>query len=517
MADPLVQGDKLAAKGDFEAAIAAYDSAVDSAPMTARSKAVNLLLEVDRADEALERAEEAWRLAPETPEALYLMAKVAWRIGAYKEAFRCFDMIPEDAPEWVAAQTEKAEALIAKGDADTAYKDLRAALRSHPESPEIWTSLGSTLMSLDRLDEAQEAYQQTTELQPNSGRAMAGVAEVFMKMGKLKKAVKAGEDAVAKDGSDAVTRTILAYTLLAVGRHPEGWDNYEARFAAYTSDRRVGTKRRNFEAPLWDGSKLRDKSILLWGEGSASDEVRYAALVHALIKKGPDPVIFEADPRLVPLFERSFPTIDVVPRSNPPSDLIVGGLSHFQCPTGSLPLKLIAYRNDYDDIPNGYLKADADHVDAWREKWGGSDNTIIGLNWRHPDEKAKNRSVKLEDILTRFAGEGRTLVSLQRSHTDEERATAEGKMQIEEDVTDDDFDDLAARAAACDVVISIDTLVAHLALGLGVSTHVLLDSGADARWGVNEDSTSWYQTASLHWQGAEGSWARALGQCLKGL
>lgn len=511
--DPLAEGDRLVRQGDRRGALAAFDRAVDGAPITARARAAEVLLELGRLDAALERAEAAWRIAPEAPEALLLMGRVAWRARAVREALTCLDRIPDTSALWPQAQAERAEALVAGRRADDAYGDLRRALARHSEAPALWLALGHVLMALERLDEAEEAYRQTIQRLPTSGRGLAGLAEVCLRLGRPEEAVAAGERAVAASNGDPVARTVLAHALLAVGRHEEGWAAYEARFQAYALDHRVGVKSRPFEAPGWDGSALGDSSILVWGEGTPSDEVYFAALLPALLQQEPKPLIVECDQRLVELYRRSFPAAEVVERATPPVPSLVGRFLNWQCGIGGLPHRLKAYRDGYGAVARGYLKVDESRRARWRDRWeGGGGTRIIGLAWRHPDLEAGRRSVPFAALLEAVFAPGRVLVSLQRGMSDEERALSEGRVRLEPDWDPNDVEELAARAAACDVVITIDSLVAHLAAAAGIDTRILLDVGADGRWGVGRDRTPWYPDARLYWQDLDGRWGRAVGR-----
>ncbi|NQW09317.1 MAG: tetratricopeptide repeat protein [Alphaproteobacteria bacterium] len=509
--DPLAEGDRLAKSGDSAGAMAAYEAAFDGAPITARARAAELLLEIGRAQGALTHAEDAWRIAPNAPEALLLMGRVAWRVGAVKEALRCLDRIGEGSEFWPAAQAERAGALLADNRPDVAYEHVRDALKQHAGEPTLWLAMGHTLMGLDRLEDAEAAYRKTTDLLPGSGRALAGVAEVCLRLGRPQEAVEAGEQAVEASGNDPVARTVLAHALLAVGRHEEGWAAYEARFQAFTLDRRVGARPRSFEFPSWNGSDLSDSSILVWGEGAATDEIYFSALLPQLVAQAPHPLILECDPRLEGLFARSFPVASVIARANPPAEEITDRFFHWQTAIGGLALRLKAYEGDYGAMTNGYLAADAGQIERWRGRWTESGaSRVIGLAWRHPDTEAARRSVPLAPLLNGLAKPGRAVVSLQRGMTDEERATAGERMRIEPDWDTNDVDDLAARTAACDVVVSIDSLVAHLAAGLGLDTRILLDTGADGRWGIGRIRTPWYPSASLYWQGRNGAWDKAI-------
>ncbi len=249
------------------------------------------------------------------------------------------------------------------------------------------------------------------------------------------------------------------------------------------------------------------------GEGTPADELRFAALIPALIRLGPSPLVLECDPRLSALFERSFDTVSVVPRASPPEAAAADESINWQTAIGSLALRTEAYRNDYADMARTYLEADAANVASWWDRWAPSGERIIGLAWRHPDPEAVRRSVPLEEVLDAVAVPGRSVVSLQRGMTPEERELAGSKLLLEPDPDPTDVDAMASRIAACDVVVTIDSLVAHLGAGLGIDTRVLLDSGADARWGVGKTKTSWYPSVRLYWQDHDGSWAVPCGRC----
>lgn len=508
--DPLQEAERLAAAGKTKAALAQFKSAIDGAPITARARAADMALELGEADQAFVLAEEAWRIAPNAPEALLLMGRIAWRVGAIDDSLSCLDRIRRGDPLWPLAQAERAEALMAGNRLADAYNDLRVALRTDPREPALWLTLGHVLMSLDRLDEAEDAYRNTTDLDPESVRGLAGIADVCLKLGRPDEAVEAGEKALQISSNDPVARTILAHALLAIGRDGEGWAAYEARFDANNIDPRIGAKRRDFDMPDWDGSALKDKAILIWGEGSPADEIRFAAALPDIIRRAPDPLILECDARMQALFARSFNGVKVVGRTSPPDDAITKEQVHWQAPIGSLALRTGIYEGGYEALARAYLEADQAKVMSWRDRWSPSGERIIGLSWRHPDPGSARRSIPLEAVLDSVAIPGRVVVSLQRGMTPEEREMAADKLLLEPDPDPSDVDAMAARVAACDVVVTIDALVAHLSSALGIDTRVLLDNGADARWGLGKARTPWYPTARLYWQEHDGTWKRTV-------
>ena len=508
--DPLEEAERLAAAGSTKEALAEFRKAIDGAPITARARAADMALELGEADQAFVLAEEAWRIAPNAPEALLLMGRIAWRVGAIDDSLACLDRIRRGDPLWPLAQAERAEALMAGNKPAEAYNDLRFALRTDPREPAVWLALGHVLMQLDRLDEAEDAYRNTSDLDPDSVRALAGIADVCLKLGRPDEAIEAGEKALEISGRDPVARTILAHALLAIGRDGEGWAAYEARFDAHNIDPRIGAKRREFDLPEWDGSPLKEKSILLWGEGSPADEIRFAAALPEIIRRAPEPMILECDTRMQALFERSFNGVKVVARTSPPDEAISGAQLDWQAPLGSLALRTELYKNGYETLARAYLEADQAKVLSWRDRWSPGGERIIGLSWRHPDPGSSRRSIPLQAVLDVVAVPGRVVVSLQRGMTPEERDMAADKLLLEPDPDPTDVDAMAARVAACDVVVTIDALVAHLASALGIDTRILLDNGADARWGLGKARTPWYPTARLYWQDHDGSWRRAV-------
>ncbi len=516
-ADPLQEGERLAEAGNAKAALAQFKAAIDGAPITARARAADMALELGQPDQAFVLAEEAWRIAPDAPEALLLMGRIAWRVGAVDDSLACLDRIRRGDPLWAQAQAERAEALMAGKKPVEAYNDLRAALRSDPREPTLWLALGHVLTSLDRLDEAEDAYRNTTDLEPESVRALAGIADVCLKLGRPDEAIEAGEKAVELSGSDPVARTILGHALLAIGRDSEGWAAYEARFDANNLDRRIGAKARDFDMPVWDGSSLKDKSLLVWGEGSPSDEIRFAAMIPEMIRQDPSPLFLECDSRLKTLFERSFDGATVVARTSPPDAAITEGLVHWQTAIGGLALRTKAYEGGYANLAKAYLEADMAKVASWRDRWASGSDRIIGLAWRHPDPEASRRSIPLSEVLDAVAIPGRVVVSLQRGMTPEERDMVSEKVLLEPDPDPSDVDAVASRVAACDVVVTVDSLVAHLGAALGIDTRVLLDNGADARWGLGKARTPWYPTTRLYWQDHDGSWKRAVNQMRRAL
>ncbi|EDP65685.1 acetolactate synthase 3 small subunit [alpha proteobacterium BAL199] len=514
--DPLAEGDRLAREGNRAAAVDAYDAAVDGAPITARARAADVLLELGKLAEALKRAEAAWRIAPDAPEALLLMGRVAWRARAVREALACLDRIPETSPLWPDAQAERAEAMLAGRRADEAYTDVRRALNRRTDSPALWLAMGHVLMALERPEEAEDAYRETVERLPSSVRGLAGLAEVCLRLGRPEEAVEASERAVEASNGNPVARTVLAHALLAVGRHEEAWGAYEARFDAYALDHRVGVKPRSFESPMWDGSALADSAILVWGEGTPADEIYFGAMIQLVAAQDPTTLLLECDPRLADLFGRSFPDAQIVVRATPPDPELAGHFLNWQSPIGGLPHRLKAYRDDYATVPRGYLKVDDSKRERWRARWAESDETrVIGITWRHPDSDADRRSVPFSPLLDAVSAPGRVVVALQRGMSDEERTIAADRIRIEPDPDPNDADELAARAAACDVVVTIDSLVGHLSAGAGIDTRILLDAGADARWGAGRDRISWYPSARLYWQDLKGDWTRALGRMRK--
>jgi tetratricopeptide (TPR) repeat protein len=419
------------------------------------------LLRSDNAAEALDRFQLARELAPSIP-ALHLYTGAALHdLGRYEEAIDC-------------------------------YRDVLALT---PGMGEAHNNLGNSLMALGHYAEAVESFSEAAAILPLSPVPPTARATALQALGKVTEAEADCRSAVKRDPFFAEAHWNLALNLLLQGRYEEGWQEYEWRWRKpdFTSPRR------HTEIPLWDGSPLHGRTILLHAEqglGDAIQFVRYAPLV--ALRGGT--VVIECHPELVSLFQNVDGVEVAVPFGAvlPPFTL--------QAPLLSLPR---IFGTGLDTIPSRcpYVFA---HI-TYRHKWaellpGGSAGFRVGLVWagkRYPDPL---RSCLLADFVS-LAGYGSTFFSLQMGNGAGQLSAMTGALDMI-DLTRHvfDFSDTAALIEHLDLIISIDTSVAHLAGALGKPVFLMLPYAPDWRWLLDRTDSPWYPTVTLFRQQKSGEW-----------
>ena len=291
-----------------------------------------------------------------------------------------------------------------------------------------------------------------------------------------------------------------ALALLLAGDYAPGWALYEYRW----KNDETKHHRRDFAHPLWLGdTPLAGKTILLHAEQGLGDTIQFCRYAKHVAELGAR-VILQVQPSLLPLLGSVEGVAQLVGEGKalPEFDL--------HCPLLSLPHAL---RASVDCIPShvSYLTADAVRVGQWQQRLGPRQRPRVGLAWSGAagHDNDRNRSIALAELL-RHLPAGVDYISLQKDLRPADAAVIAGSAlrHFGDDLRD--FADTAALCELMDVVISVDTSVAHLAGALGRPTWVLLPHAPDWRWLLGTDRSPWYPTARLYRQGADGAWAGVL-------
>jgi hypothetical protein len=297
------------------------------------------------------------------------------------------------------------------------------------------------------------------------------------------------------DHADAHYHSALA--ALSIGNFRDGWQQYEWRWRSFGA-----AARRTFAQPLWLGdTSLEGRTILLHAEQGMGDAIQFARYV-PLVAQRARSVVLEVHRPLKSLLGRLEGAAAVFNLGDPlPSfDL--------QCPLLSLPL---AFGTELGTIPGRepYLRSSDASRMIWSERLPQRQPLRVGLVWAgNPELKNdRNRSIPLERMAPLLAMPGVQFVSLQR---DVRSGDAEVLMRSDQltDISADlqDFDDTAAVVSLLDLVIAVDTAVAHLAGALGKPVWLLLPFGPDPRWMLDREDSPWYPTARLFRQPKRGDW-----------
>ncbi|MFH1027330.1 MAG: tetratricopeptide repeat protein, partial [Pseudomonadota bacterium] len=339
------------------------------------------------------------------------------------------------------------------------------------------------------------------------------LAVVLNSQGRLEEAVAVYRHLLEVDPDYADGHWNLSVALLALGAYSEGWREFEWRFRKANP-----VPSRPFSQPLWDGSELAGRTILLHAEQGFGDTIQFVRYAPLVAQRGGN-VIIECQ---VHALKRLLHSLEGV------AEIVVAGepLPHFDChlPLMSLPL---VFGTTVETIPNQvpYLAAEPADVEAWQQRLGPATAFRVGLVWFAKQSQVLNRkrSCRLEMFAPLWAVPGVEFFSLQIGLGAEQLAEC-GAAPLIKDLTSHiaDFADTAGFIANLDLVITIDTAVAHLAGALGARTWVLLPYVAEWRWLCQRQDTPWYPTIRLFrqphandWPGLMTSVAEVLNECVQ--
>jgi Flp pilus assembly protein TadD len=395
---------------------------------------------------------------------------------------------------------------------DEALASFSRTIQLVPDDPEPINNYGDCLVKLSRFAEGAAALEKSLQLRPNYVEAMTNLGTAQWGLGRLDDAVAFFRKALALQPDVAMTHKNLGIVLLLRGEYAEGWREYDWRWVA---DKIVP---RDYAFPEWRGENLGAKKLLVWAEQGVGDEILHAGMMPDMMARGHE-IVWEVDPRLQTLLQRSFPSIDVRPRGTPPFKAPEGVDIGAHVAAGSIGNYV---RNDLSQFPRdrkSYLKADAERTAAYRAQLNlAPGEKLIGLSWLSKNAAfGKSKSTSLLDWEKVLRTPGVRFVNLQYGDTAYELKQVQKKLgvtiaEIPGLDLKDDLDGFAALTAACDLVTSVSNSTVHFAGALGIPVWILIASGVGKfwYWGYNTDKVLWYPTATLIRQGADQDWGPTL-------
>jgi tetratricopeptide (TPR) repeat protein len=439
-------------------------------------------------------------------------------LGLAAQAITSFRRAIEMRPNYKEACNSLGNALASMDLLEDAAAAYRRAIDLDPAWPDPQFNLGITLKEQGELEEAADCYRRAIELRPRYQEAYYNLGNAFRDLRRLEEAVEAYRAAIAlrPDFPDAHHNAALA--LLALGDLPAGWAEYEWRWK--TPQMSAGV--RQFAKPLWRGEALEGRTLLIHAEQGFGDTVQFCRFTRLAEARGAR-VILEVQPALIRLLVGLKGAAEVVAQGQdlPEFDL--------HCPMLSVPLALGTTMETIPAEPS-YLKPDPALVAAWRVRMeharsaeggaapapdrfdlvpsGSGARTRIGLVWAGKPSNLSDarRSIAPERMAPLFRLPGLSFFSLQK---DGPRAPSEFAM------TDlmreaEDFADTAALIANLDLVISVDTAVAHLAAATGKPVWLLDRFDACWRWLTGRRDSPWYPGLKIYRQKRPGDWDTVL-------
>jgi tetratricopeptide (TPR) repeat protein len=462
--------------------------------LTLRAK---LRLNTGRLSDAFADYELIVALDPKNWEAWNNRGIVLDKVERYEDALQSYDRALALAPTNLNAMHNRGAALLCLSRFDEALPLFEHLIATDPSHADNWSCHGVALASLMRLDEALASFEKGLTLDPESMRAGNGKGMALVALGRPQEAIAQYKKVAALHPGNPMTHGNLAFAELVSGNLIEGFVNYEWR----RKDGPIGKSQRDYPQPEWTGEDLTGKRLLLHPEQGLGDVVQFARFVPQLTAQGAH-VILETPPALTTLMRTLDGSPTVVSTGDP--------LPHFDLHG---PLMSVAHRLGLtlETIPAAvpYLHPDEAKRSAWREKLAPLKGKRVGICWSghriHRNDHA--RSIPFAAFAPALDVPGLSFVSLQR----EVRETDEAQLRAHPHISDwmnevTDFADTAALISELDLVVTVDTSVAHVAGALGRPVWILITSAPDWRWLLNRSDSPWYPTARLFRQSTLGDW-----------
>lgn len=384
---------------------------------------------------------------------------------------------------------------------EDAIESYGEALRLAPDFADAHLSRGLMLRRLNRLEEALASYDEVLRINPQSAVALNNKGNVYQYQVRFSEALICYNRAlkIQPDLIDLLWNKSLL--LLLMGDFLKGWQLYECRF----DKANLKKDYYNFPQPGWRGQKdLSGKTLLVHGEQGFGDVIQFCRYL-PLVKAMGAEIILEVMKPLVPLVATLQCPITVIAKGEalPPFDAY--------CPVMSLPY---AFKTTLTSIPNAtpYLFSNPLKTLEWREKLGTRQGLRVGLVWSgtRTHKNDANRSIRLEELLplTRLPIEWH---SLQKEYREYDMDVLKQHPEIHQHQDHlNDYSDTAALIDCLDLVISVDTSVAHVAGAMGKPVFILLPFAPDFRWLLNREDSPWYPTARLYRQDESRSWTKVI-------
>ena len=455
----------------------------------------NALNALGRKAEAIASLRRALEIQPTHSEACYNLANILLTDKKYDEAEALYKRALAVNPEYADALCNLGTVYRVQNKLDEAVDCFRKALKLTPDNPDLCCNLGDALHVRGDLEEAVRWYMRTVELNPDHPKVLNCLCNAHFDLGNLPESVAWCDRALAQrpDFGDALMNRCLLQLLQ--GDYANGWRNYEVRWSVYTP--------RAFKEPLWQGQPLNGARILLYAEQGLGDSLQFLRYV-PLVQAAGGRVLLDLPGNLrrlaaqIPGLAGLYTTGETLP----PFD--------FRCPLLSLPL---AFGTTVESIPARvpYLAPPQEALTKAAAQAWPAEELRVGLVWAgnptHP--KNRTRNVPLDQLASLFDLENVHFYSLQIGEPAAELAARKTKV-ISLAPAIEDMADTAALMTFLDLVISVDTSMAHLAGALGRPLWVLVPKVPDWRWLLEREDSPWYPSARLVRQTVQCDWGQVI-------
>ena len=393
-----------------------------------------------------------------------------------------------------------------RGQLNLAIGWLERAVASDPDTGTYQRNLCELYRLAGRLDDALACGRRAVALDPHDAHAHYNLAVVHGDRLELDETIASAEAAIALDPQHAGAYFERGEARLLRGELAGGWADYEWRWQLPSAPPVM----RQFRTPQWDGAPHGERPLLLIGDQGFGDTIQFARYIPLAAARCPN-LLLACSPEMRPLLAQ----LPGVRESFVMWERIPPVAAH--CPLSSLP-RVLGTTLDTIPAPIPYLRADEARAAHWRARLDGllpRGYRRIGLVWagRPEHQNDRNRSLSLATLAPLGTRDDLALVALQKGPASAQLGAWYGRAPLVNLAAEiADFEDTAAILDALDLLVTVDTSVAHLAGALGKPVWILLPYAPDWRWLLERPDSPWYPTARLFRQSRPGDWAGVIAQ-----
>jgi tetratricopeptide (TPR) repeat protein len=495
-------GAALQESGRLDEAIVSYKQAIGLNPdyAMAHCNFGSALHESGELNDAVASYKRAIELKPDFSIAHNNLGTALKDLRNFNEAVESYKKAIALKPDYAEAHNNLGTALLEQRKFEEAVICHNRAIAIKPDYAEAYNNLGTVLQELCKLDEAIASYRKAITLKPDFAEAHNNLGTALQDSGKLEEALASYRQATILKPDFALAHVNTSFVLLLTENFKLGWQEYKWRL------RIKGRTPKTLQKPLWDGSSLNGKSILVYTEQGFGDSIQFVRYL-PMVKAQNGRVIVECQQSLCRLLKNCDGVDEIIEKTHKneaPMQIDV-----------HVPLLSLAgiFEVNMDSISSSvpYIKPDPVLVSEWNTMLDHDSNFKVGIVWAS-DPRNKNiyhkKSCKLHDFESLSGIPGLSFYSLQKGPASAEIHNSPNGMKIISlENESHDFADTAAVIANLDLVISVDTAVAHLTGAIGKPVWTLLPFAADWRWLLNRNDSPWYPSMRLFRQTRANDWA----------
>ncbi len=445
--------------------------------------------------ESVKYFEKILKLDPKSIDAFNNIGINLQALGKHQEAINAFESAVKINPNTADSHNNLGISLLTNNQPSEAALAFQKAISLNPSSPQLYNNLGLALKKLNKIEESIICFNKAIDIDKRYADAYSNRGLSYQALQQTQAALNDYDECTKLDPGHVDNYWNKSLLKILMGDFEDGWILYEWRWKSFAKK-----SVRKFNEPLWLGKEsIENKKILIYPEQGYGDFIQFCRYI-PMIEKLNAEVILEARPALLDLISTTYPHMTIIESGKrlPSFD--------FQCPIMSLPL---AFKTQLDNIPSSapYLKSDPTKNKKWDTKLGKKTKLRVGLAWsgsiQHPNDH--NRNIKLDDLKPILALPFE-FHSLQKEYrVNDLTLIKEFGIQNHAEKLNN-FSDTTALIENLDLVISVDTAVAHLAGALNKTIWIMLPFNPDYRWMLDKDHSPWYASASLFRQKQTNDW-----------